>query len=187
MASRSYHRDMRHFPTSPRTWLLALACLTVAASASADVTAFLGRSSGAEGTGARSVKGVAVGTGFLVVGFEFEFASTPESAEDAAPGLRTGMGNVLLQTPFAIHGVQPYATTGAGVYRETLSLPGAAPGAGQAARQETNVGFNSGGGVKIGIAGPLRLRLDYRVFTLRGTPLTSSPLHRFYAGANLRF
>lgn len=166
-----------------RTWLLALACLAVAGSASADITGFLGRSSGTDGTGARSVKGVAVGTGFLVVGFEVEFASTPEAVEDAAPGLRTGMGNVLLQTPFAIHGVQPYATTGAGVYRETLS----AQGGGQAARQETNLGFNSGGGVKIGIAGPLRLRLDYRIFTLRGSPLTSSPLHRFYAGANLRF
>lgn len=170
---------MRHLRPA-RLLLLALACLTPAGPASADVTAFLGSSSAGDGKG---VKGVAVGTGILVVGFEFEFASTPESVADAAPGLRTGMGNVLLQTPFAIHGVQPYATTGAGMYRETLT----AQGAGQPARQETSLGFNSGGGVKIGIAGPLRLRLDYRVFTLRGSPVTSSPMHRFYAGANLRF
>ena len=38
---------------------------------------------------------------------------------------------------------------------------------------ETNVGVNVGGGVKMSLAGPLRLRLDYRVFTLKGTPLLS--------------
>lgn len=175
---------MRHSGSSRlRLVLLVLACLAGAHTASADITGFLGSSSnsgGPAGSGAKGVKGVAVGTGILVVGFEFEFASTPESASEATPGLRTGMGNVLLQTPFAIHGVQPYATTGAGIYRETLTGT-------TSTRQETNLGLNSGGGVKISIAGPLRLRLDYRVFTLRGSPLTSSPLHRFYAGANLRF
>ena len=35
-------------------------------------------------------------------------------------------------------------------------------------RPETNVGINVGGGVKMTLAGPLRLRLDYRVFTLKG-------------------
>ena len=36
------------------------------------------------------------------------------------------------------------------------------------------------------LAGPLRLRLDYRVFTLQGTPRHSKP-QRFYAGLNLKF
>ena len=51
---------------------------------------------------------------------------------------------------------------------------------------ETNVGVNVGGGVKMSLAGPLRLRFDYRVFTLQGTPLYSHP-QRFYAGLNLKF
>ena len=33
--------------------------------------------------------------------------------------------------------------------------------------------MNNGGGVKIKLAGPLRVRLDYRVFTLRGSPRAS--------------
>ena len=40
--------------------------------------------------------------------------------DDAAPSLRTGMGNVLLQTPFPIAGMQFYVTLGAGGYRERL-------------------------------------------------------------------
>jgi len=43
-----------------------------------------------------------------------------------------------------------------------------------------------GGGVKMSLIGPLRLRLDYRVFTLRGSPLYEKP-QRFYAGVNLKF
>jgi hypothetical protein len=48
------------------------------------------------------------------------------------------------------------------------------------------VGINVGGGVKVNLAGPLRLRFDYRVFTLQGDPLHSNP-QRFYAGLNLKF
>ena len=40
--------------------------------------------------------------------------------------------------------------------------------------------------MKISLAGPLRLRLDYRVFTLQGDALHSKP-QRFYAGLNLKF
>jgi hypothetical protein len=40
--------------------------------------------------------------------------------------------------------------------------------------------------VKWSLAGPLRLRLDYRVFTLQGEPRHSNP-QRFYAGINLKF
>jgi len=45
---------------------------------------------------------------------------------------------------------------------------------------------NLGGGAKIHLVGPLRLRLDYRVFNLQGTPRYET-YHRFYVGANLRF
>ena len=43
-----------------------------------------------------------------------------------------------------------------------------------------------GGGVKIRLVGPLRVRVDYRVFKLTGSPLVDT-YHRFYAGANLAF
>ena len=36
------------------------------------------------------------------------------------------------------------------------------------------------------LTGPLRLRLDYRLFNLRGDPLYST-MHRFYGGLNLAF
>jgi hypothetical protein len=85
------------------------------------------------------------------------------------------MGNVLLQTPFSIGGVQFYFTSGAGMYRERL-----------AAHQETHLGFNNGGGIKVSLVGPLRARFDYRVFNLRGEPLHAI-VQRFYAGLNVAF
>jgi hypothetical protein len=45
--------------------------------------------------------------------------------------------------------------------------------------------FNTGGGVKVSLAGPLRLRVDYRVFKL-GSGALYSPAHRIYAGLNLK-
>ena len=146
--------------------------LFVPAKASADVTGFLGASSTPS---TRLMKGLAVGTGLLIVGFEFEYAHTNEDLEKAAPGLRTFMFNGLLQTPVPIGGMQFYGTAGGGVFRETLDRD-----------SETNLGINVGGGVKMTLAGPLRLRLDYRVLTLRGSPRYSNP-KRFYAGINLKF
>jgi hypothetical protein len=147
--------------------------LTVLASpAFADATFFIG-GSGSPST--RQAKGFAVGMGLLIVAFEFEYSNTSEDLAEGAPRLRTGMGNVLLQTPFALAGFQPYFTIGAGGYREALDT-----------RQETNFGVNTGGGVKISLIGPLRARVDYRVFTLKGDPLYDV-VHRFYVGANLKF
>lgn len=149
-----------------------LIMMLFAAPAFADATAFIGSTTTPAN---RAVRGVAIGIGLLVVGFEFEYASTSEDLAEQAPALRTGMGNVLLQTPFPIAGLQFYATMGGGGYRETL-----------AERQETQVGINTGGGVKISLLGPLRARVDYRVFKLRGEPLHDT-VHRFYAGVNLAF
>ncbi len=50
---------------------------------------------------------------------------------------------------------------------------------------EASVGFNTGGGVKVSLAGPIRLLVDYRVFK-RGSGALNSPAHRFYAGLNLK-
>jgi len=147
-------------------------CLFLPSPASADITAFLGLNSTPT---VRPVKGFAAGMGLVIAGFEFEYASTNEDLVKAAPGLRTFMFNGLVQTPIPIGGMQFYGTAGGGVFRETHDTV-----------SETHVGINVGGGVKISLAGPLRLRLDYRVFTLRGTPLYSKP-QRFYAGINLKF
>jgi opacity protein-like surface antigen len=164
-------RFLLPFAFLPFTFFLA-SLLLLPARASADVTGFIGTSSTPS---TRLVKGLAVGTGLLIVGFEFEYAHTNEDLQKAAPGVRTFMFNGLVQTPIPIAGMQFYGTAGGGVFRETLDRD-----------SETNLGINVGGGVKISLIGPLRLRLDYRVFTLRGTPLYDKP-QRFYAGINLKF
>lgn len=143
-----------------------------AATAAADVTAFLGANMSPAN---RQVRGGAIGFGLLIVGFELEYAYTPDDPSALAPSLKTGSGNLLLQTPIAFMGIQPYFTTGGTVYRETLGT-----------HQDTSVGLNSGGGVKVSLAGPVRLRIDYRVLKLGSGALTS-PAHRVYAGLNLKF
>jgi hypothetical protein len=149
-----------------------LLLMLVSSPAVADATLFIGSTTTPSN---RPAKGFALGVGLLVVGFEFEFAQTGENDVEAAPALRTGMGNVLLQTPIAVAGMQFYLTTGGGVFRETLGE-----------RQETHLGFNTGGGAKVSLLGPIRARFDYRVFKLRGEPLYST-VHRVYAGLNLAF
>lgn len=152
--------------------MVALLLTVLTRPAAADLTGFLGLNTSVD---SRAVRGAALGTGLLVFGFEFEYATNGEDLPNGAPALTTGMGNVLIQTPVEVLRMQPYVTTGGGLYRETLGT-----------RRDTSVGFNTGGGVKITLAGPLRLRLDYRVFRL-GKDAIASPAHRVYAGLNLRF
>jgi hypothetical protein len=156
--------------------LLGLLLVLAATPAFADATVFIGSTTTPSN---RAVKGAAIGISLLIIGFEFEYADTGEDAAEQAPSLRTGMGNVLLQTPIPIAGIQFYATMGAGGYREQL-------GEEPTRVQETHVGVNTGGGVKVSLFGPIRARLDYRLFKLRGEPLHST-VHRVYAGLNLAF
>jgi hypothetical protein len=159
-----------------RSSVLALALLLATASgAAADVTGFLGVNTT---PAKRAVKGAAVGTGLLIVGFEVEYADTSEDLVLGGPRLRTVMFNGLAQTPIPIAGMQFYGTIGGGLYRESFST--------EPNGTETSFGTNVGGGAKISIAGPLRLRVDYRVFNLRGTPRHAT-VQRFYAGINLKF
>jgi hypothetical protein len=143
--------------------------LGAAAPAQADITAFWGLSPTPD---TRSARGFSAGISLVVFGFEFEYGNTAEDLVKGAPGLTTGMINGLVQTPTT---TQFYLTAGGGVFRERLAGEG-----------ETFVGTNIGGGVKLNLAGPLRLRLDYRVFNLRGSPMYANP-QRFYAGLNLAF
>lgn len=156
-----------------RLAVLALALMAATPSiARADATAFLGRNSGGDD---RSVtRGFAFGVSLLVVGFEFEYANSAEDRTDLTPSLRTTSGNVFAQT-FGLPGFQLYATTGAGMYRERLGND-----------QETAFLLNNGGGIKINLAGPIRARVDYRIFTLKGNPKHST-VQRIYAGLNLAF
>jgi hypothetical protein len=137
----------------------------------ADATAFIGATTTPAN---RLAKGFAVGTGLVIVGFEFEYSVTSEDLTAAAPSLKAGSGNVLLQAP--LPGFQPYVTTGLSIYHESL---GASYG-------HTGVAPNVGAGLKVTLIGPVRLRVDYRVFKL-GSGALYSPAHRVYAGLNLSF
>jgi hypothetical protein len=83
------------------------------------------------------------------------------------------MINGLVQTPTR---TQFYLTGGGGFFRERLAGEG-----------ETSFGTNIGGGIKMPLAGPLRLRLDYRVFNLRGADTLYPHPQRFYVGLNVAF
>jgi hypothetical protein len=151
---------------------LVMTMILAATPAFADITAFIGANTTPAN---RQVRGAAVGAGLLVIGFEFEYAYTTDDPAAMAPSLKIGSGNLLLQTPVAFFGVQPYFTTGGGLYSETLGT-----------HNDKGIALNTGGGVKISLAGPLRLRVDYRVIRL-GSDALFSPAHRIYAGLNLKF
>ncbi len=139
--------------------------------ASADITAFFGFT---PTTSTRTVRGLSLSGGALFFGFEAEYSNISEDTDKLAPGLKTGMANLVLQT-LPVGGFQFYGTAGGGYYSESLG-----------AVSHGNFASNLGGGVKIRLVGPLRVRIDYRVFRLAGSPLVDT-YHRFYAGANIKF
>jgi hypothetical protein len=172
--------------------LLPLLCLALAVSARpafADATLFIGTTSVSDSANAKrqTTKGFAVGAGVLVVGVEFEYAQTSEDMERFGPSLRTGVGNVYVQTPIPVAGMQFYATTGGGLYRErsTVGTVGTATDV-----HKTGFTSNTGGGVKISLLGPLKARVDYRIFKLLGDKPRADwrgTIQRFYAGVTLGF
>ena len=154
--------------------VFAIGLLAGAADARADinVTGFVGTTTT---PGSRGAVGLAGGVGILIVAFEFEYCAVSEDAADGSPSLKTAMFNGIVQTPFVIKRLQFYGTLGAGPYHESLGDYG-----------RTNYGIDYGGGVKISIAGPLRARVDYRFFDLRGSARVPN-LQRLYAGLMLSF
>ena len=117
-------------PLLPCAVLLLLAA---ASPARADLTAFVGAQSNPS---TRLARGLSAGSGFLIVGFEGEYAQTsgddvclaPAVLTACAPSVRTVMFNGLVQTPKGIlPKVQLYATIGGGYYRirfEPLDVQG---------------------------------------------------------------
>ena len=68
-----------------------------------------------------------------------------------------------------------FLAAGGGIYQEDLGV-----------RSDRGFAVATGGGAKISLVGPIRLRVDYRVIKL-GSGALSSPTHRVYAGLNLKF
>lgn len=149
-----------------------VAALPSGARADVNLTGFLGVTTVPE---VRPSGGLAAGVGLVVVGFEAEYAAIAGDATEERPSLQTGMLNVLVQTPPSIGRVQLYATVGGGAYREKLRDD-----------THTSVGVNLGAGLRIKIKGPLRARIDYRVFRLYGSAAEPN-VQRLYLGLGLAF
>jgi opacity protein-like surface antigen len=165
--------------------LSTLALLSTALPARADLTAFIGTQSAPS---MRTTTGISAGMGVLIIGFEGEYAqahgddlcpaATVSSTGECAPSLRTVMGNLLIQTPRgSVPRLQFYGTIGGGYFRERFEPIGV---------QNTGFGTNIGGGLKIDLVGPLRVRLDYRIFRL-GSDAVYGTSNRFTVGANIAF
>jgi hypothetical protein len=130
--------------------------------------------------GPRPSVGFAFGYCPSVAGFEIEYFGTPggSTTDHSSAG---GIFASLVVQPATASKVQLFAIGGLGIWGETF-----ADGSG------VSYAKNIGGGVKIPIARPLRLRLDYRLFVVgdledgdRG-PTTKYP-QRFSAGLQLVF
>jgi opacity protein-like surface antigen len=161
---------MRHLRRVAITTIAASLVLLAATPARADITAFLGVNTTPAN---RLVTGGALSVSILIVGFEGEYAVTRSDDQAGAPSLKTGMANAFLQNPIPIKGLQFYVTAGGGLYNEALGPS-----------STTGLATNVGAGAKIELVSHVKLRIDYRVFNLAGSPLQPTP-KRLYAGLSL--
>lgn len=158
-----------------RGWLilLAAACLSgVAREARAELH-LLGFVGAATSPQVRPARGFSAGVTALAVGFELEYGTISEDAAKQAPALTTGTISGILQTPMQLKRLQLYLTLGGGLYRETLDGSG-----------KTGLAVSYGGGARIGLIGPLRARVDYRLFRLSGSA-REPHAQRVYVGLGL--
>ena len=127
-------------------------------------------------TASRTTFGATLGLSLQPVGLEFEYADASSDRRARSRALRTGLFNLLLGASFPSGGrIRIYGTVGAGVYRESL-----------AEQARTGVAAGGGGGIYLRLAGPFRIRLDYRLLALRGAALHRRP-RRVYAGLDMAF
>jgi hypothetical protein len=155
--------------------VLVLAGLVLAAGAPpahADLTVFAGLQNAPE---VRPATGIGLGFGLLLLGWEVEIARAAQDTAQLAPSIASGTASVYVQNPLPINGVQFYAIAGAGFYRERLGD----------LYEHDDVHVAVGGGAKIALAGPFKLRLDYRLFKLRDARADNP--QRVYAGVTLAF
>jgi hypothetical protein len=161
----------RSLPLLLAAVLAAGSVLCTPREARADLTAFVGTFRTTEN---QPVRGVSLGMKILLVGVEFEYAFVPEDTEQVHPSIQEGSAALIAETPTGR--VKLYGVAGAGVYRERLGE----------ATLSTSWSLHIGGGLKIGLAGPVGIRLDYRIVTLNGRA-TDKQQQRLYAGLNLNF
>ena len=91
--------------TRIRTAGIAVVLLALTAvPARADISAFIG----ANPTPAnRQFRGAALGFGLLTVAVGLEYADTPGDLSATAPSTKTGMGNLIIQTPASVMAIKP--------------------------------------------------------------------------------
>ena len=162
----------RYFESSGRRLTFALLLFLGAGTgpASADLTVFAGHSAPEHG-----ILGAALGVSLRRVGLEFEYAGTSPTRPDTNPPRQTALFNLTVNAPLdRIRRFQIYGAVGGGLYRERAGT-----------RAETRPAASAGGGVRIALRGPLRLRIDYRLLALRGA--TGRRPRRLYAGLDVPF
>ena len=139
----------------------------IAAPASADGTLLFGLQTTSS---PHPTVGVAWGHWPGTVGFELEYAGSLGKATATTPSAGTITANALVRTPWRIHGCRVYALGGFGMYGES----GGGRGSGEVGATDL------GAGTAIPLGGPLKLRLDYRVYMLGRAPDASpgSPISR---------
>ena len=138
-----------------RSMMLGLVALLVLASATpaySDGTLFFG---GITAGAVRPTADVAIGVVRSVGGFELDYAQTTGAGTLARHSIGTFGVNLVLQTPPRANGLQFLGFVGFGLYGETTGIGG--PGSGEVLYKTI------GGGTKVPLAGPLKVRLDYRV------------------------
>jgi hypothetical protein len=162
-----------------RAGLIVMLLAAAAAPASADATL----SFGLQTTSApHPTIAIAWGRWPGTVGFELEYAGTVGRATEARPSVGTITVNALVLTPVRVRSARVYALAGFGLYGEQ----GGGRGSGEVAAKDIGVGM------KIPLSGPLKFRLDYRLFLLGpgdgspGSPRSHHP-RRLSAAISLRF
>lgn len=154
--------------------------LAAAAPAFADATLLLGLQTT---SAPRPTVGVSWGRWPGTAGFEVEYSGSVGKATLAKPSVGTIFVNALVQTPLQVRGARVFALGGFGLYGEQ----GGGRGSGEVSAKDVGVG------VKIPLAGALKLRLDYRVYLLGraddaspGSPISRHP-RRLSAAFTLGF
>jgi hypothetical protein len=131
-------------------------------------------------TGTRPTFGWSFGRANEAVGFEVEYAGFP-SARDARPLIGTIGASAIIQMPPRHNGIRWYGTVGFGIYGESLADRGGSSGNNR----------NGGVGVKLPLAGLLKVRVDYRYFRLHadepGTRPQHTDSHRLSAGLTIAY
>lgn len=161
-------------------WILAVMALTLSAAPAVAQTQESGVSittlaGVAIAPGPHPATGIAVGLRPQPgpISLEFEYSRSRSGVVGGEPGILTLAGNILVQPSRQRSRFQFYGTFGVGLY--------ALPSGHDVSEPES--ARNIGGGTKIALAGPLKLRMDYRAFLLARLPgETHSNEHRVYVG-----